>query len=58
MHLPVGATYDVGIVVVVDVIKIGTVGRISTAEEGNKPVRSTHAMHKYICFLLYSYYKL
>ena len=57
MHLPVGTTYDVGIVVVVDVIKVGTVGRISTAEEGNKPVRSTQCI-SIICFLLYSYYKL
>ena len=50
MHLPVGTTYDVGIVVVVDVIQVGTVGRISTAEEGNKPVRSTQ------CIIIFAFY--
>ena len=51
MHLPVGTTYDVGIVVVVvDVIKVVTVGRISTVEEGKKPVRSTQ------CIIIFAFY--
>ena len=48
-----GTTYDVGIVVVVvDVIKVGTVGRISTVEVGEKPVRSTQ------CIIIFAFYVL
>ena len=45
-YLPVGATFAVGhgIVVVVDVIKVVTVGRIIIVEVGEKPVRSTQCI--------------
>ena len=40
--VPVGTPVDVGSVV--DVIKVGTVDRISIVEVGEKPVRSTQCI--------------
>ena len=44
-YLPVEATFAVGHgIVVVDVTKVGTVGRLSVVEVGKKPVRSTQCI--------------